>query len=151
MTPVDRAEVLVAGYALRTTTNAAEADPATAGLPGLWRRALDPDAFTRVTGRLDDRMYAVLTDYESDHRGAYTQVVGVAVGDPGGAGGLTVVRVPAARCLLRTVRGPMPRALITAWQDIWRHTDAGAEPARAFTTDLEVHHAGGADIYLAVH
>ncbi|MEV6596591.1 effector binding domain-containing protein [Actinoplanes sp. NPDC051346] len=150
MTLVDRPELLVAGYAVRTD-NAAEADPARGQLPGLWQRATAPDAFAGVPGRADDRMYAVLTDYESDHHGAYTQIVGVAVTDSTAVpDAMTTVRVPAARCLLVPARGPMPQALIEAWRGVWRHTDAGVTPARTFTTDLEIHHADGADIYLAV-
>lgn len=146
---VDRDELLIEGYAVRSS-NAAEADPTRAQLPGLWQRARMPTAFAGVSGRLDDRLYAVLTDYESDHRGSFTQIVGVAVADlvdlPEG---LVAVRVPAARCLLLPARGPMPQALIAAWHRAWRHTDSGATPARSFTTDLEIHHADGADLYLA--
>jgi predicted transcriptional regulator YdeE len=54
-------------------------------------------------------MYAVLADYESDHHGAYTQIVGIAVTDPSVVpDGMTIVRVLAARCLQLPLHGPMP-------------------------------------------
>ncbi|ETK32118.1 GyrI-like domain-containing protein [Microbispora sp. ATCC PTA-5024] len=149
MITVDRPEALVVGYAVRTS-NAAEADPARAQLPGLWARAGAPGAFAHVPGRVDENLYAVLTDYESDHRGAYTQVVGVAVHTAARLPeGMVAVRVPGVPCLLFEARGPMPAALLDAWQQAWKHTESGAAPARAFTTDLEVHHPGGTDLYVA--
>ncbi|WP_030176903.1 GyrI-like domain-containing protein [Spirillospora albida] len=147
MTVVEREELQVVGIAVRTT-NEAEADPSRALLGGLWARAGAPGAFDRVGSRADDRLYAVLTDYESDERGAYTQIVGVKVTElTGPPEGMVAVRVPAARCLKVEARGPMPQALIEAWRQVWKHAD----PPRAFTTDLEVHTAEGADLLIAVH
>ncbi|MEU9884648.1 GyrI-like domain-containing protein [Sphaerisporangium sp. NPDC051017] len=147
---VERPEVLVVGYAVRTS-NAAEADPSRALLPGLWQRAGAPGAFAHVPGRVDDKLYAVLTDYESDHQGAFTQIVGVAIRTAAGLPeGMVAVRVPGVQSLTVEAHGPMPQALIDAWQQVWRHTESGGVPARAFSTDLEVHHAAGVDLYLAV-
>ncbi|GAA3808091.1 GyrI-like domain-containing protein [Sphaerisporangium flaviroseum] len=147
---VERPEVLVVGHAVRTT-NAAEADPSRAQLPGLWARAGAPGAFAHVPGRVDENLYAVLIDYESGHQGAYTQIVGVAVRTAAGLPeGMVAVRVPGVQSLKVEAHGPMPQALIEAWQQVWRHTEGGGVPARAFTTDLEVHHRAGVDLYLAV-
>jgi predicted transcriptional regulator YdeE len=147
---VDRPEVLVVGHAVRTTTDA-EADPARAQLPGLWARAGAPGAFAHVPGRVDENLYAVLTDYESAERGAYTQVVGIAVHTAARLPeGMVAVRVPGVPAMLFEARGPMPGALAEAWQQVGKHAESGAAPARAFTTDLEVHHRGGADLYVAV-
>ncbi|WP_214412421.1 GyrI-like domain-containing protein [Sphaerisporangium fuscum] len=147
---VERPELLVVGYAVRTS-NAAEADPSRAQLPALWGRAGAPGAFAHVPGRVDENLYAVLIDYESDHQGAYTQIVGVAVRTAAGLPeGMVAVRVPGVQTLKVEAHGPMPQVLIEAWQQVWRHTESGGVPARAFTTDLEVHHAAGVDLYLAV-
>ncbi|WP_067473723.1 GyrI-like domain-containing protein [Actinomadura hibisca] len=144
---VEREELLVIGIAVRTT-NEAEADPSRGLLPGLWARAGAPGAFEHVRFRADDRLYAVLTDYESDEHGAYTQIVGVKVTQlTGPPEGMVAVRVPAARYLKLEARGPMPLSLIQAWQQAWKHTD----PPRTFTTDLEVHTDQGADLLIAVH
>jgi predicted transcriptional regulator YdeE len=149
MNLVNREPLLVVGYAIRTT-NAAEMDSERGQLAGLWARAGAPGAFDHVPHRVDDRLYAVVTDYESDHHGAYTEVVGVAVASLDDLPeGLVAVRVPAGPCLRLQARGPMPAALIEAWQAVWRHTEARGTPARAFTTDLEVHSPEGADLYLA--
>jgi predicted transcriptional regulator YdeE len=147
---IDRAELVVVGFAVRTT-NADEMDPARAKLPTLWQRVGAPGAFAHVPGRLDENLYAVLTDYESDHNGAYTQIVGTGVRTvPRIPEGMVAVRVPAAHTLRLAARGPMPQALVEAWQQVWKHTESGGTPSRAFTTDLEVHHPEGADLYIAV-
>ncbi|MEO3873009.1 effector binding domain-containing protein [Nonomuraea sp. B12E4] len=150
MDVIDRAELIVVGFAVRTT-HADELDPERAKLPMLWQRAGAPGAFAHVPARLDENLYAVLTDYESDHNGAYTQIVGIGVRTvPRLPEGMVAVRVPAAQALLLQARGPMPQALIDAWQQAWKHSESGGTPARAFTTDLEVHHRDGVDLYIAV-
>ncbi|GAA4943215.1 putative transcriptional regulator YdeE [Nonomuraea thailandensis] len=150
MNVTERAELVVVGFAVRTT-NADELDPARAKLPGLWRRAGAPGAFAHVPGRVDENLYAVLTDYESDHHGAFTQIVGTGVRTvPRLPEGMVAVRVPAAHALRLEARGPMPQALAESWQAVWKHTESGGTPPRAFTTDLEVHHPDGVDLYVAV-
>jgi predicted transcriptional regulator YdeE len=146
----ERTELTVVGYVVRTT-NADEMDPARAKLPALWQRAGAPGAFAHVPGRVDENLYAVLTDYESDHNGAYTQIVGIGVRTvPRLPEGMVAVRVPAVQALRVEARGQMPQALVEAWQRVWKHTESGGTPPRAFTTDLEVHHPEGVDLYVAV-
>ncbi|MCK2217802.1 GyrI-like domain-containing protein [Actinomadura sp. ATCC 31491] len=150
MNVTERGELIVVGWVVRTS-NADEMDPARAKLPALWQRAGAPGAFAHVPGRLDENLYAVLTDYESDHHGAYTQIVGVGVRTaPRLPEGMVSVRVPGGQALLVEARGQLPQALVEAWQQVWKHTEAGGVPARAFTTDVEVHHPGGVDLYLAI-
>ncbi|WP_093168417.1 GyrI-like domain-containing protein [Sinosporangium album] len=146
---IERPELLVVGYAIRTS-NPEEMDPALARLPGLWRRAGAPGAFAHVPGRVDENLYAVLTDYESNHHGSYTQVVGVAVRSAAAIPeGMVAVRAPRVSSMLVEARGPMPQAIREAWQRIWKHTESGGVPPRAFTTDVEIHHPEGADLYIA--
>jgi predicted transcriptional regulator YdeE len=146
----ERAELIVVGYVVRTT-NADEMDPARAKLPAVWQRAGAPGAFAHVPGRVDENLYAVLTDFESDHHGAFTQIVGTGVRTvPRLPEGMVAVRVPAGQAMKIEVRGPMPQALTDTWQQVWKHTESGGAPARAFTTDLEVHHPEGVDLYIAV-
>ncbi|MBB4916259.1 GyrI-like domain-containing protein [Streptosporangium saharense] len=150
MIVVDRSELLVVGHAVRTS-NAEEMEQGRGRLGPLWARASVPGAFAHVPGRIDENLYAVLTDYESDHHGSYTQIVGVAVRSAAALPeGMVAVRVPGVQALKVEARGPMPGAIVEAWQQVWKHTESGGSPARAFTTDLEIHHAEGADLYVAV-
>ncbi|WP_406313077.1 effector binding domain-containing protein [Streptosporangium sp. NBC_01639] len=150
MIVVDRPEMIVVGHAVRTS-NADETEPGRGRLGALWARAGVPGAFAHVPGRVDENIYAVLTDYESDHHGAYTQIVGVAVRTAAALPeGMVAVRVPRSQALKLEARGPMPGALQEAWQRVWKHTESGGTPPRAFTTDVEIHHPAGVDLYVAV-
>lgn len=137
---VDQKEQVVIGLATRTT-NEAEADPVRARLGRLWNRVMEQDIASRLPHQaVSDALYAVLTDYESDHRGEYTQIVGMAVTDLAALPhGLVGVAIPAGRYLVFTARGPMPETLIQAWRDIWAYFSGAAPCARAYTTDYEVH------------
>ncbi|GAA4233322.1 putative transcriptional regulator YdeE [Streptosporangium album] len=150
MIVVDRPEMIVVGHAVRTS-NADEMEAGKGRLGALWARAGVPGAFAHVPGRVDENVYAVLTDYESDHHGAYTQIVGVAVRTAAALPeGMVAVRVPRSQALRLEARGPMPGALQETWQRVWEHTESGGAPPRAFTTDVEIHHPAGVDLYVAV-
>ncbi|MFF0312111.1 GyrI-like domain-containing protein [Streptosporangium sp. NPDC004379] len=149
MIVVDRPESLVVGRAVRTSN--AEEGEGRGRLAALWARVGVPGAFAHVPGRVDENVYAVYTDYESGHHGAYTVIVGVAVRSAAAMPeGMVAVRVPAVPCLKLEARGQMPETLRDAWQRLWKHTESGGTPPRAFTTDLEVHRPGGVDLYAAV-
>jgi len=93
----------------------------------------------------------VLTDFERGEDGAFTQVVGVAVHAATGLPeGMVAVRVPGVPAMLFRARGPRPAALVEAWEQVCAHVASGAPPARAFTTDLEIHHPDGVDLYIAI-
>jgi len=149
---VERAATRVVGLAIRTT-NAAEANPATARIPGLWRKVLEEGVAGRIAGRTNPGVLAaVYTDYDSDERGPYTLVVGAEVeADAPAPPGLTAVAVPAARCLRFAARGPMPAALVAVWGRVWSAFARPDGPRRAFACDLERHTGPeAADVYVAI-
>lgn len=132
----------VVGHSVRTT-NAAEADPSTAMLPGLWAHVTGDADLLSNPARADDALYAVLLDYESDETGAYTQVVGIGVDEPASLPhDLVAVRVSDVGRHPYLAEGEMPRALIAAWEQVWADTAAG-KLRRAFTCDIEVHATDG--------
>jgi len=146
--------LVVVGFAARTS-NDAERDPERAQIGALWGRvmsgALDAVPRREPAGRI----VAVYHDYESDHTGAYSIVVGTTVigtimdranDVPDG-----MVTVPAARCAVFEARGQMPDALIEKWGEIWNAFE-GPATKRAFTTDVELHAPGGsgADLWIAI-
>ena len=138
----------VIGVATRTD-NATESDPTTARIPALWQRAHRDPYLTERRAADGTDFVAVLTDYDSDHHGAYTQIVGVPVNAVTQLPEqLIAVTVPAAPRLHIPARGSMPDALITAWQEIWRRTQ-NSDIDRAYRTDYELQSLDGADIYLS--
>jgi predicted transcriptional regulator YdeE len=134
----------VVGHQARTS-NALERNPATARLPRLWDQAA-----ATLTAHGPGRLCVVYFDYERDHEGQYTVLVGVEVPEPvQPAPGMTLVTVPASDCLVYCARGPIPEALMAAWRHVWAAFPAGS-PGRAYTFDVEIHGPGGADLYVAV-
>jgi predicted transcriptional regulator YdeE len=149
---VYREAIRVVGVSLRTT-NAAEARPASARIPGLWRRVLADRVPDRIPGRKEPGvLVAVYANYETDHHGPYTILVGAEVEAAAPVPApLAAVAVPASRCLLFEARGPMPAALLAAWGRVWSYFEGRGTRARSYTADIEVHRGPeAADLYVAV-
>jgi predicted transcriptional regulator YdeE len=151
-TAVATGAFLVVGLRTRTT-NRIEAVPETAKISSLWRRFYADGVSARIPDRLAEsaEIVAVYFDYESDHRGQYSLIVGHKVSSfdrtPQELGR---VLVRAGRYLRFPVEGPMPAALIKAWQEIWRFFEVSHEYERAYTTDYEIHRPNDAEIYIAI-
>ena len=146
---VRRAETRVVGIQARTTS-LAEADPATAAVPALWRRL--PEVAEAIPDRAAARTTcAVYSDYE-DGGGSFRCLVGAEVAAAGELpAGLVEVTVPAGEYLVFAARGPMPEALAATWARVAEFFDH-AGMVRAFTADLEVHYPAGSavDVFVAV-
>jgi len=128
------------GVELRTS-NAREANPVTAQIPGLWRRFMEENLIEKIPNRKEAGVIlGVYTNYESDHSGMYSLVLSTEVTSldsvPEGLVGLTI---PAARYLVFPARGPMPDATIETWQKIWSYFTPSSKIQRAYTVDFERH------------
>lgn len=150
MSPNHTLPKYIAGHAIRTT-NQQEANSETAQIGKLWQKVTADEALLSVPDRIDARLYAVLFDYETDEKGAYTQIVGVGVNSPEGlpreCESVELRDVPRKPY---GVTGEMPLALIRTWEQIWEETSGGSLH-RAFTQDVEVHREdGSAEILIAV-
>jgi predicted transcriptional regulator YdeE len=152
---VNKAGFHVVGIQVRTC-NTDEADPSRGRIAGLWRRFMEEGIAGKVPRPVrPEIVMAVYTNYETDHRGMYSLVLGAEVADleqvPPGMIGVTV---SAGEYLVFTASGPMPRALIETWGEIWEFFSPQRSPARAYTADFEVHDMSGAGadvpIYIAV-
>jgi predicted transcriptional regulator YdeE len=143
---------LVVGLQTRTT-NRIEAVPETAKISPLWRKFYADGISELIPHRVADapEIVAVYYDYESDHRGKYSLIVGHKVSSldqaPTGMGG---VLVRGGRYLRFPVEGPMPTALVEAWQAIWRFFDLSHEYERAYATDFEIHRPNEVEVYVGV-
>jgi predicted transcriptional regulator YdeE len=151
---VRRAETRVVGIQA-PTSSLLESDPATAVVPGLWRRFEADGIGGRIPGRAGSRTTcAVYSDYQDgDGDGRrFRCLVGAEVAGEGEVpAGMAAVTVPAGDYLVFAARGPMPGALATAWArvaEFFEHADL----SRAFTADLEVHYPAGSavDVFVAV-
>jgi predicted transcriptional regulator YdeE len=122
-------DLVIVGPQIRT-------DPARAAgdIPALWQR------FLRDAPH-GGPIYAVYTDYESDHRGAYTMVLG----REDGAGERRIV-IPAGPYARFTVQGDPAQVVWQAWRFI--NGDWPGRTERRYAADYERH--GGAAIEIAV-
>ena len=130
----------VMGIATRTT-NQNEMHPATAKIPALWGRLFQEQVMDKVPGRtLNAFPVGVYSQYDSDHRGPYSVLVGAEVLDldtvPDGMVGLAI---PAGRYLVFTAQGPMPQVVIDTWIAIWQYFSENPQYTRAYSTDVELY------------
>jgi len=135
----------VAGFRARTS-NGAEMS-GTGKIGGLWQQ------FQERSGEsgFEAAPVAVYHDYESDHNGEYSLLVGVPLPESSAPpAGWQVVDVPARDYLVFPVQsGPMPEVLIATWMAVWSHFEKASEFERAYTTDLE-RHGATTEIHIAV-
>jgi len=150
---VRRDEARVVGIQA-ATSSLAEADPATAAVPALWRRFEADGLAGRVPDRAGTRTTcAVYSNYEGEGEARrFRCLVGAEVAEAGEPpAGLAAVTVPAGDYLVFAARGPMPAALAATWERIAEFFEH-APTSRAFTADLEVHYPAGSavDVLVAV-
>ena len=136
----------VAGVSARVRNDRPEA------FAQLWDEFRKADIPAALPQRRSDEVYSLYTQYESDHTGEFTLVIGYAVAD-----GVSVPDeldahdVPAAHYAVIRAEGPMPQALIETWRAIWE-----SDLQRTYTGDFDLYRQGvdGApgpiDIHVAV-
>ena len=107
--------------------------PETVG--AFWQRLFAEGIWDRIPNKADDRIISLYTDFETDHTGAYTLLIGARVTDVDTVPeDMVAIQVPPARYAVFTSTGPMPDALLATWQRVW---DSGL--VRAYTTDFDVY------------
>ncbi|MCG8511715.1 MAG: GyrI-like domain-containing protein [Rhodospirillales bacterium] len=124
------------------TSNAAEMNPATGKIPGLWEKF----SFESLPGHITHQtepgiVYGLYSDFEDGADGAYTLTAGCAVSaDAEPPGNLIAREVPAATyAVFTSERGPMPDIVIKAWAEIWAMNSEAMGGERAFSGDFEIY------------
>lgn len=128
---------------------------AAADLGQLWSRFYEEALPSKINNLIDNDVYSVYTDYESNYTGTYTCMIGMKVSSFGDLPeGLVGRSFGPGDFLKTTAKGPMPDALFGTWQEIWEMDN---ELERTYTYDYEVYGErslwGGeaeVDIYLSV-
>jgi predicted transcriptional regulator YdeE len=136
----------VVGIEVRTT-NAKEASGD--GVIGKqWQKFFQDGIQRKVPDKVDDTVYAVYSDYASDHNGEYSFLIGVKV-NPSAAvpAGLVLRKIPDGEyAVITSDKGPVGKVVTAAWQQIYlledKHQLGGP---RAYRADFEVHDQRAAD------
>jgi predicted transcriptional regulator YdeE len=123
----------VIGISIRTTNQNGQSSR---DLETLWGRFWSENIREQIPGKVSDDIYAVYTDYETDHTGPYTAIIGLPVTTldniPEGLSGITI---DMAKYQTFVSKGKMPEAVVNTWVDIWQNKTL----ARTYKSDFTVH------------
>ena len=109
-------EFFVAGMFVRTINNGQSRDDMTA----LWGKFASDKVFYQFKDRLSDDIYCVYSDYESDHTGYYTAILGCKVKSLASIpDGFTGIAVPEDNYLVYHLAGKCPQNVLEGWGEIW--------------------------------
>lgn len=113
----------------------------------VWQTFLEPSLVARIPNKIGVDPIAIYTEYESDHTGYYTYLLGVPVSSTESLpANLTVKHVPPGRYAVFTSgRGNIVQVVQEVWQRIWSMSPEELGGKRAFQTDFEIYDQRAAD------
>jgi len=147
---VEEPRFTVVGISTRTT-NAIEMSGR--GVIGNeWNRFMKDGLLAKIPNRVDSSILAVYTDYESDHSGAYTFILGARVSsrEPAPSGMVAKEVPPGKYAVFTTARGPAAKVVPGAWQHINSLQKSAPGGDRTYRADFEVYGPQAADPQHAV-
>lgn len=125
----------VIGIATRTTN---ENGQSAKDIEALWGKFWAEEIQKQIPDKINDEIYAVYTDYETDFTGPYTTIVGLSVSSleniPEGFVGITIETAAYQKFISK---GKMPEAVFNTWLEIWSNKDLGS--SRAYKADFTIH------------
>lgn len=130
----DESSFAVVGITVRTSNaNAHE-------IGALWGRFYETGAARRISESGDATIYSVYSDYESDHTGSFTVLIGCAVPENSVVpDGMSKRSVSAGRYAVFPAIGELPASVVKAWSSVW---DTPLD--RVYNTDFERYSSDGA-------
>ncbi len=122
------------GITVRTSN--ADPEQTAKDIGGLWQRLLAEQLIAQIPNKVDTTVYSAYTDFESDHTGAYTTLLGCRVSSIDQVPeGMQAIEVNGGSYQKTICRGDLAKGVVYgAWAAIWE-MDLG----RTFTTDYEVY------------
>jgi predicted transcriptional regulator YdeE len=144
-------EFSIAGISVRTTNQNGQSQK---DIGGLWTRFTNENLKLQIQNRTSDDIYCVYTDYETDHTGFYTAILGCKVNSltqiPDDFVSLTIMP---SKYQVYFLEGKFPQNIGEAWRHIW---DNAID--RKYTADFDLYNANAKSfeetevkIYLAVN
>jgi predicted transcriptional regulator YdeE len=136
-------EIKLVGITTRTSNKLLfEGDPETNQVAETVKNYFHNDLAKKIPNRNKiGTTYCAYTDYESDHTGEFTYLIGESVSSFDGISDeFTCLTIPAASYIqLTNGPAPMPKVCIDMWEKIWRSTPEELGGTRAYTTDFEIY------------
>jgi predicted transcriptional regulator YdeE len=125
-------EFEIIGIAVRTTNQNHQAET---DIGALWERFYRDDSKVKIPDKINEDLYCVFTDYETDHLGAYTTILGYQV---------KPATIPPPGFVLKIIlkssyqifitEGPLPNSVQQTWMKIWN-----SSLKRRYTADFDVY------------
>ena len=121
------------GFSVRTTNKDAQAAK---DIPLLWDKLMTENLPAKISNKMSNEIYSLYTEYESDHTGYYTAMLGCKVENIDNIPeGMVAKSFEGGDYLSITAKGDLDQGLIVnEWAKIW-----GMELDRAFTADFEIY------------
>lgn len=130
---IQKGELIIVGIEIRTTN---ESWQSAKDIPALWCQFMEEKVIKNIPNKLNDTIYTLYTDYESDHTKPYTTIIGCQVTSLDNIPDhLTVKIIPSANYLRFIAKGDLTKkAVVTVWNEVWE-----SNIKRAYTTDIEIY------------
>ena len=107
-------------------------------IEALWGKFWSEEIQKQIPNQINDEIYAVYTDYETDFTGPYTTIIGAAVSSlahiPEGFVGITIETTTYEKFVSK---GKMPEAVLNTWLEIWGDQELNFK--RAYQADFTIH------------
>jgi predicted transcriptional regulator YdeE len=128
------------------TNNAKEATP-DGVISKQWARFLSGGLLSKIPDKADSNIIAAYSDYESDHSGSYSFLIGAKVNSGSSIpAGMVSIKIPAGRyAVFTTEKGPAQQVVPAAWKAIWAMPKSSLGGTRTYKTDFEVYGQRAAD------
>lgn len=139
------------GIAVRTTNANGQAAK---DIGALWSKFINEGIVSKIPHKVDDTIYVVYTDYESDHTGYYTAALGCRASKSDEIPeGMISKEIGGGSYQKYTAKGDLTKnAVVEVWNEIWK-----SDTKRAYTADFEVYGEkasdptnGEAEIFIAL-
>jgi predicted transcriptional regulator YdeE len=129
----------VAGITART--NNAQEMSGKGKIGEVWQSFLEPGLVAKIPNKIGVDLVAVYTDYETNHTGHYTYLLGIPIASKETLSrNLTVKHVrPGYYAVFSSRKGPITKVVPEIWQRIWAMSPAELGGKRAFQTDFEIY------------
>jgi predicted transcriptional regulator YdeE len=135
----------IAGLTART--NNAHEMSGKGKIGSVWQQFLQPNLVSKIPNKMGVDLIAAYTDYESDHTGHYTYLLGLPVISAESLpANLTLKHIPPGRyAVFSSSRGPRAKVVPELWQRIWAMSTEELGGTRAFRTDYEIYDQRASD------
>lgn len=125
-------KIRLAGIQMRTNNFKGSAKK---DIGGLWQRFFAEGFASKIEHKINEDMYCVYTEYESDYRGDYTCFLGYAVSDYINHPELASLEIEVDSYQTFDASGKLPDSVLNKWEEIWADTNL----KRAYHADFDLY------------